>query len=185
MAKRISTPNPSKSYYSTFEEFYSEMWGPLQKRFFYSEKDHQTSEDLAQETMIRVWKYWDRIDWTKINGAFATIANNARWGYQRKDFNRVDTEKYDNVLEYESDDDGIEDPIKKLLNSESYHYVKKALGELTDDERELFKDRYLRNLTLDQVVSIHGITRNNLYVKLFRIRDKIKVCLNKVDISAE
>ncbi|AEK81962.1 RNA polymerase sigma factor [Salmonella phage SeKF_80] len=176
MAKRISAPTPKKTSY-TFEELYAEFWGPLQKQFFYMEKDYHLAEDLAQETLLRVWQYWDRIQWDKLGGVIGTIANNVRYGYVRKEFDRVDTELYDNVLEFECHDDGLTDPIRELLSDEASNFVQEAFESLKDSERELFADIYLKNLETKDVAKKHRMTANNIYVSLHRIRNRLIVNL--------
>lgn len=176
MAKRISVPVPKKDSY-TFEELYKEFWGPLQKQFFYVEKDHHLAEDLAQETLLRVWQYWDRIQWDKLGGVMGTIANNVRYGYVRKEFDRVDTELYDNVLEFECHDDGLTDPIREILSDESSNFVQQAFENLKESEKGLFTDVYLRNLETKDVAKKYKMSVNNIYVSLHRIRAKLTLDL--------
>ncbi|QQG33663.1 RNA polymerase ECF sigma factor [Cronobacter phage A24] len=183
MAKRLSAPVPKKEHYKDFDELYREYWAPLQKQFFYMEKDYQLAEDLAQETMIRVWQYWDRIQWDKLGGVIGTIANNVRYGYVRKEFDRVDTEMYDNILDFECHDEGLTDPIRDVLNNEASTFVQYAFEKLKPQERELFTDVYLKNLKTKDVAKKHGMTTGHIYVQLFRIRTQLVTNLEKHDIG--
>lgn len=184
MAKRISAPAPKQESY-TYNQLYAEYWGALQKQFYYMEKDYHLAEDLAQETLLRIWQYWDRIQWDKLGGVIGTIANNVRYGYVRKEFDRVDTELYDNVLEFECHDDGITDPIRELLSDEASSFVQQAFNCLKDNERELFADVYLKNLETKDIAKKHGITANNIYVSLHRIRNRLIDNLESFDVSLE
>lgn len=184
MAKRISAPSPKRTSY-TFEQLYEEYWDALQKQFYYMEKDYHLAEDLAQETLLRVWQYWDRIQWDKLGGVIGTIANNVRYGYVRKEFDRVDTELYDNVLEFECHDEGITDPIRELLSDETSKFVQNAFDNLKDEERELFTDIYLKNLETKDVAKKFKMTPNNLYVSLHRIRNRLVENLEEVNIIPE
>lgn len=185
MARRISAPNPKRDHYENFDVLYKEMWSPLQKQFFYMEKDYQLAEDLAQETMLRVWLYWDRIQWDKLGGVVGTIANNVRFGYVRKEFDRVDTEMYDNILDFEHHDDGINDPIRELLGNEDSGFVQLSFSKLKESERELFSDIYLRNLDTKQVAKKHGISVGHVYVRLHRVRNQLIDSLEKYEVTVE
>lgn len=182
MAKRISAPTPKKESY-TYEELYEEFWKPLQKQFYYMEKDYHLAEDLAQETLLRIWQYWDRIQWDKLGGVIGTIANNVRYGYVRREFDRVDTEMYDNVLEFECHDNGLTDPVRELLADEASSFVQKAFETLKEAERELFTDVYLRNLTTKDVASKYGMSSNNIYVSLHRIRSQLVANIDRETVN--
>lgn len=184
MARRISAPTPKKTSY-TFNELYEEYWDPLQKQFFYMERDYHLAEDLAQETLLRIWQYWDRIQWDKLGGVIGTIANNVRYGYVRKEFDRVDTELYDNVLEFECHDEGITDPLRDVLNNEASTFVQVAFNKLKDVEKELFSDIYLRNLETKDVAKKHKISVGHVYVRLHRIRNQLVDSLERHDISVD
>lgn len=185
MARRLSAPTPKKNNYKDFDELYREYWGPLQKQFFYMEKDYQLAEDLAQETMLRVWQYWDRIQWDKLGGILGTIANSVRYGYVKKQFDRVDTEKYDNILDFECHDEGLTDPIRDVLNNEASGFIQYAFDRLKENERDLFSDIYLKNMTTKEVASKHKMATGHVYVQLFRIRSKLVNNLEKHDIGVE
>lgn len=185
MARRVSAPAPKKTHYETFDEVYNEFWAPLQKQFFYMERDYHLAEDLAQETLLRIWQYWDRIQWDKLGGVIGTIANNVRYGYVRKEFDRVDTELYDNVLEFECHDDGITDPLRDVLNNEASTFIQYAFNKLKDSEKELFSDIYLRNLETKDVAKKHSISVGHVYVRLHRIRNQLTDNLERFDINLE
>ncbi|UIW10562.1 RNA polymerase ECF sigma factor [Aeromonas phage BUCT695] len=184
MAKRISVPVPKKDRY-TYEELYEEYWKPLKLSFYFMEKDVQLAEDLAQETMLRVWMYWDRIQWDKLGGVIATIANNVRYGYKRKDYDRVDKDLYDNVLDFECHDEGLTDPIRFVMNNEASYFVQYAFNKLKDKERELFSDVYLRNLDTKTVAKKHKISQSHIYVRLHRIRNQLITSLDKYNIDPD
>ncbi|BBU72759.1 RNA polymerase sigma factor [Cronobacter phage vB_CsaP_009] len=183
MAKRVIAPEPKKKGRYSFEELYTEYWKPLRDQFYFTERDFHLAEDLAQETLLRVWLYWDRIQWDKLTGAIGTIANNVRYGYVRKEFDRPDKEIYDNILDFESHDDGITDPIRDILNDESSKFIQMAFNRLKDDDKELFTDIYLRNTDTKEVAKKHGITLNFVYVRLHRIRNSLVSTLERYDIS--
>ncbi|QDH46526.1 putative RNA polymerase ECF sigma factor [Aeromonas phage LAh_9] len=175
MARRVSLRPPKRQEY-TFEELYDEYWQQLHTQFYSLEKDFQLAEDLAQESMLRVWQYWDRIQWDKLSGAIGTIANNVRFGYMRKYLNRVDTQSYDEtdgIFEFECHDNGITDPMRQMLQNEASDHVEKALKRLTDEEMSLFSDMYLRNFDIKDLTIKYKMSKTNVYVRLHRVRVKM------------
>lgn len=184
MAKRIIAPMPKKEgRYESFDEFYKEYWDALRNQFYYTERDFHLAEDLAQETLLRIWQYWDRLQWDKIAGAVGTIANNVRYGYIRKEFDRPDKDLYDNILEFECHDEGITDPLRDILNNEASGYVQKAFEKIKEEDKSIFSDVYLRNIETKDVAKKHGITLNLIYVRLHRIRNHLASYLELNDIT--
>lgn len=183
MARRISAPIPKKERYETFEELYEEFWDPLHKQFYYMDKDFHLAEDMAQETMLRVWQYWDRLQWDKLGGAIGTIANRVRYGQMRKEMGRPDDQLYDDILEFECHDEGITDPVREVMNHQASEIISGIFDKLREEERELFSDVYLRNLSIAEVAEKHEITKPHVYVKLYRIRDQLIGRLDRYDID--
>lgn len=185
MARRVSLPLPKKTDY-TFDELYKEYWKHLHTQFYLLEKDYHIAEDLAQETMLRVWQYWDRIQWDKLAGIIGTIANNVRFGYMRKYLNRVDTQSYDEtegIFEFECHDNGITDPMRVVLQNEASAHVEKSMNKFSDFDKDLFNDMYLCNMSIHDMIAKHKMSKTNIYVKLFRIRAKMLEYLKRHEIS--
>lgn len=185
MARRVSLPNQKLKKY-TYEELYSEYWEQLFKQFYSLEKDFHIAEDLAQETMMRIWIYFDRVQMDKVSGIVGTIANNTRFDYMRKYLNRVDTQSYDEtegILEFACHDEGLTDPLRALLQNEAGFHIDKILITFTDFEKDIFADMYLRNMKIDSITDKYKMTRTNVYVKLFRIRNKFVEMLKPFGID--
>jgi len=182
MARKISLPNPKKTQY-TYDELYKEYWKNIQLAFFFSERDWHIAEDLAQETMLRVWSYWDRIQWDKLGGAIGTIANNVRYRHLQKEFDRVDIESYDDILEFESHDEGITDPLREVLNDENAKVIQEAFSRLSESDAELFADIYLRNLKTSEVAEKHKTSVGNVFVRLYRVRGILSERLSRLGVT--
>jgi len=180
MARRVSLPTAKKKDY-TYEELYIEYTPHLIKSFYAMENDYHLAEDLAQETMYRVWQYWDRIQWDKLEGIIGTIANHTRFGYMRKFLNRVDTESYDieeGIYEFECHDEGLSDPLRVLLLEQSLDETLKCVEKLCKKEKQMFVDAYIEGMDVHELMDKYKNTKVAIYVRLFRMRNKI---LNRLE----
>ncbi|MGL5564163.1 MAG: RNA polymerase sigma factor [Plesiomonas sp.] len=182
--KRITIPAPRKLVPSeyTYEELYEEYWDRIQHLYHQSGIDYHDAEDLAQEALIRVWRYWNRIQWDKLGGAIAVIVNNVRYDYIRGNFDKPDKEFYEDTLEFESHDDGITDPLRKLVIERAGDAVNDFTEVLRDKDREIFLDFYTRDIDIDEMCEKYGMKRTHIYVQLHRIRDLLHECFDAYDI---
>ena len=180
MARRVSLPAPKKDNY-TFEEVYMEYSKHLYTSFYALERDHHIAEDLTQETLFRIWQYWDRIQWDKLVGIIGTIANHTRFGYMRKHLNRVDTESYDveeGMYEFEMHDEGLTDPLRELMLDQALEETFSCVEKLCPKEQEIFYDTYIEGLDVHQLMEKYKNSKVAIYVRLFRIRNKL---LNRLE----
>ncbi|MGL5015037.1 MAG: RNA polymerase sigma factor [Bacteroidales bacterium] len=182
--KRITIPAPRKLDTSTYtyEELYDEYWGRIQMLFAHSGIDWHDAEDLAQESLFRVWKYWNRIQWDKVSGAIAVIVNNVRYDYLRGNFDKPDKEFYEDTIEFESHDEGITDPLRKLVIERAADAVNEFTEVLRDKDREIFLDFYTRDIDIEEMCEKYGMKRTHIYVQLHRIRDLLHECFDAYDI---
>lgn len=182
--KRITVPQPRQSTY-TYEELYNEFWGKFQALFAYSIKDYHMGEDLAQEVMIRVWRYWDRIQWDKLAGALGVIVNNVRYDYLKDNFDKPDKNFYEDELEFDHHDSGITDPLRKLIIERAADVVQEFAEALKEKDREIFLDFYTRDFDIDDLCNKYGMKKTHVYVQLFRIRDLLLFCTEDYDLLPE
>lgn len=185
--RRITVPAPKKADPSTytFEELYEEYWDRLHMLYFQSIKDYHDAEDLAQEALIRVWRYWDRLQWNKLGGAIAVIVNNVRYDYVRGNFDKPDKEFYEDTFEFESHDEGITDPLRKLIIERAADAVNDFTEILRDKDKEIFLDFYTRDMGIEDLCVKYGMKRTHIYVQLYRIRDLLHECFDAYDLIPE
>lgn len=182
--KRITVPAPKRDDPSTYtyELLYEEYWDRLHILYSYSIQDYHDAEDLAQEALIRIWRYWDRIQWNKLGGAIAVIVNNVRYDYVRGNFDKPDKEFYEDTLEFESHDEGITDPLRKLVIERAADAVNEFTGVLRDKDREIFLDFYTRDMDIEDLCQKYGMKRTHIYVQLHRIRELLHECFDAYDL---
>lgn len=178
--KRIKVHTPRQEEY-TFEELYKEYWPVLQKAYS-SVAGYHEAEDMAQEAMLRIWRYWDRIQWDKLEGVVGTIANHVRYDYLYKNFDKPDKEFYEDVLEFECHDVGIQDPLRTVIADQAFDWVSTFLEVLDGMDRYLFVSFYLENVTIEEMSEKSKLRKSHIYVQLHRIRELLKECYERYDI---
>lgn len=172
--KRISVPAPQKDSYS-YEELYTEYWPILVSLFKRTIPDPDESEDLAQLTMIRVWIYWDKIQWDKLENVIGVIANGIKCDYMNKRHTQSFIEFESDELEFEGYSDGITDPMRALVNSqldEVFNSIFLHIDKARD--REVFLDYYVKELDIEQLCDKHKITRNHAYLIFHKCRNIVR-----------
>lgn len=77
---------------------------------------------------------------------------------------RIDPRSIEEISELEAEKSGYEEIEMEMT----------ALAIIDKDEWELIKDYYLRGIKIRELAEKYGITENNMRVRLFRLRKKMK-----------
>lgn len=137
--------------------------------------DHDTVNELAQETFVAAWSSLGRYDGTSSIAAWLTgIARNRLRNHLRSKYRRSSAmERY-------------KEQLLTLLGGEESHYTDsslKALGQciekLPDRSKDIVKGRYYGSQTVADLAESHSMEPNALSQLLFRIRSKLKICMKE------
>lgn len=174
MARRVVAPDPEKESY-TYEELYKEYWPKLHLAFYGIMKDWHVAEDLAQDTLFQLWRYWDRIHWARLSGVIGLTANSAMRMHMRKERMQVPCDDDVDVLEYEQEnEDCIYDPVKLLLQAEHLELTEERIRSLLGGVNYLvFCKYYIENKSVDEICDTLSVKKSAIYVRLKRIRDRL------------
>ena len=71
--------------------------------------------------------------------------------------------------------------MERLDSEERLSRLDKAMEQLQADERALILLFYMEEKTVAEVATITGLTVSNVKVKIFRIRQKLLVILQKME----
>ncbi len=137
--------------------------------YFYTSDDF-TLDELYQETVINLWKAFPgfRGD-CKVSTWIYRIAMNTCVSYMRKSSSRPDTIP----ITFNLADNLVDNDTQNIYLQELYRMINK-LGKL---ERALVL-LYLEDKSHQEISEIMGISKNNVAVKLSRIKDKLKKMSN-------
>ncbi len=81
-------------------------------------------------------------------------------------------------------DEQIHHPIAAALSDPMHkadvrHYLGQALDQLTPEESTILSLHYLDELSVEEIVTITGLSTSNVKVRLFRSRKRLEAMLNK------
>lgn len=132
--------------------------------FLYSDET-QSHEDLFQEVVINLWNAWPRFRGEcKVQTWVYRIALNTCVSFLRKKSSRPSHVPLAANIEVVAEESGIAmvRELYRMINT--LDKIEKAIVLLYIEER-----------SHDEIAQIIGITRSNVAVKLFRIKEKLKL----------
>ncbi len=134
----------------------------------------EEAEELAQDTFL---KAYDKLDKFRGEAKFSTwlyrIAYNAAISMTRK--RRLEVHALDDfVISNYSEDDAREN-LDLVDAEEQQKMLQTALRTLSDDDYLIINLFYLKELSVNDISSITGLSAANVKVKLHRIRKKLYV----------
>lgn len=154
---------------------YSNVIYSLIARIIPSKED---AEELTQDTFLKAFR---KLDTFKGDCSFSTwlfrIAYNTAVSATRKSkivFPLIDETALARVADEEADAVFEEEENEELLQK-----LEVALGQLNPEERALITLYYTENKPIAEIASIMELTTDNVKIKLFRIRKKLYVLINK------
>ena len=143
-----------------FDEIVAEWTRPLFGFFIRSTRDDQISEDLVQETLLRLYRRsWDYIPTGRFKGWLFRIAHNLLIDHSRRRVNDVlirgirrtprrDGEDFDPLHNVAAE---MLSPHVRAEHSELATVVEQLLQQLSGEQRETFLMHHYDSLTLSEV----------------------------------
>lgn len=148
--------------------------------------NREEAEELAQDVFVKAYKYLaDFKGHSKFSTWLYTIVHTTCLSHLRKQNNKtilLEEKKMINLSDQSCTTGNISDTLdhrsqKQLINT--------AINQLPQTDAEIITLFYQAEQTLEEIGSILGLTTNNVKVRLFRARQKLKEILqdNKQIIS--
>jgi len=135
--------------------------------FFGSADD---AEDVAQEALVQLWQYAEKLDAGRnIGGLAIRIAKHCCVDMQRK--RRGITVELMPIHEREIGAD--DSPHEQLEQTEAAELLQRLVEDLNPRERELFELRQLDGLSNDEIAERTGVPKASIQVMVSRARKKI------------
>ncbi|GAB5442591.1 MAG: RNA polymerase sigma factor [Fuerstiella sp.] len=168
---------------AAFDEIVAAWQSPLFGFFFRNTRDVQRSEDLVQETMLRLYrKAWDYIPTGRFRGWLFRVARNLLIDNVR----RLSTDALVRKVTVAKSSDGESVDILDLLPDdvvsadvrvdqlEVAEVVHELLQELPDEQRQTFTLHHFDSLTLSEVADAMETTLPTAKSRLRLAREKLR-----------
>ena len=138
--------------------------------------DEEEAEDVAQETMLRMWESVERLDddEARLNAFAATAARNlAR--------NRLRQKRRHPLLRLLGipDRQAEETPQRRLENIESQDVFAQALEQLPYNWRRVLQMRNVEDMTFTEIAAVLGTTESSVRGLLSKGRKRMVELINK------
>lgn len=151
-----------------------EHFAPRIKTFMYrSGLGNTHAEDLAQETMLTVWRKAALFNPSHIHVAawIFTIARNLRIDAFRKQRRAGASEPEDIAAEFHLNDD--EGPHEQAVAAQSERQIRVALAQLPDDQRQVVMLSYFHERA-------HADIANALNIPLGTVKSRLRLAMSKL-----
>jgi RNA polymerase sigma-70 factor, ECF subfamily len=170
-----------------FDEIVREWQRPLFGFFFRNTRDEHLSEDLVQETLLRLYRNsWDYLPRGLFKGFLFRIARNLLIDHSRRAVHDVLIRRIQpRVAEGEDDPpdlmqlvpDDLLSPEGKAIEREISGIIQDLLTQLPDEQRQTFMLHYYDSLTLSDVAAAMETNLPTAKSRLRLAREKLKYLL--------
>lgn len=158
--------NANEKLKQAYERHYSYVYKFCLSRL---SKDRESAEDCAQEAFLVLYKKYKAGE--EIENVLAFLLQTAR-NFVLKQAREIEKRQnevdIDDVINIPSQNEDIDERLS------FEQYSREISAALSDKEAELFKLRYIDELTVEAIASIVDRPVANIYVELSRIRKKIR-----------
>lgn len=140
------------------------------KRFFNSDDD---AEDVAQETLVRLWKYAEKLDSGLLKEALAVkVAKSVCVDFYRKRKAEQAETPWPQTPLHPTSSAGPS-PHEQLVAKEMEQLMGRVLAQLPPRERSLFEMRQIEGLSNDEIALRTGITKASVKAIVSATRRKL------------
>lgn len=178
-----------------FDEIVIQWQGPLFGFFLRNTHDRSLSEDLVQETLLRLYRAsWDYLPTGQFKGWLFRIARNLLIDHTRRAardalVRRVRLQRGDHEGEAAHVltllPGNFQSPADRASQSELTHVVSQLLNELPEEQREAFHLHHYNSLTLSEVADAMQTTLPTAKSRLRLAKEKLRYQLSCRGYSEE
>ncbi|MDR3261003.1 MAG: RNA polymerase sigma factor [Tannerella sp.] len=142
--------------------------------------NREDAEELTQDVFLKVYRSLASFQG---NSSFSTwlyrIAYNTAVSATRKkkrEWLAIEDGEMENVAE-----EDVSESLEQISGEEQLARLEQALEQLLPDERALILLFYMQEKTVEEIVSITGLTTSNVKTRLHRIRKKLFVLMKTME----
>lgn len=172
---------------AAFDELVAEWQRPLFGFFFRNTRDEQLSEDLVQETLIRLYrKAWDYLPTGRFRGWLFRVAHNLLIDHSRRATHdvlirslrptvRPDGDEFDLLQQLPAD---LVTPAARAAEQELAAVVAQLLQQLPEEQRQTFLLHHYNALTLSEVADAMETSLPTAKSRLRLAKEKLRYLLS-------
>ncbi len=167
-------PEPEKPLCNEeqFDAFYTEHAKALRNFLYYKFGDADQSDDVLQESFIRLWKNCAKVTLESAKGFLYRIAINLGTSLKRSE--KVKLKYEERAVRSEADQ---ESPEFRILEKEFLEKLTEAISTLPDKQREVFLMNRVEKKTYKEIAEISGVSvkavEKSMHKALLKLRGKI------------
>jgi RNA polymerase sigma-70 factor (ECF subfamily) len=135
-------------------------------------RNEHDAEDIAQESYLRAFKFFDGFHGTDARAWLLAIVRNTCYTWLHQNRGRETMASFDE--EIHTIENEASNPAKLVLKSDDREMLKEALEELPVEFREVVVLRDLEELSYKQVAEVANIPLGTVMSRLARARERLK-----------
>jgi RNA polymerase sigma-70 factor (ECF subfamily) len=135
-------------------------------------RNEHDAEDMAQESYLRAFKFFDGFHGTDARAWLLAIVRNTCYTWLHQNRGRETMASFDE--EIHTIENEASNPAKLVLKSDDREMLKEALEELPVEFREVVVLRDLEELSYKQVAEVANIPLGTVMSRLARARERLK-----------
>ena len=162
LIREVLHDSNARAFETLMKRYTSQVYGASLRLM----KDEENAQEVTQMAFIQAYRQLE--SWRGENfGAWVTIiANHIALRMLEKEKRRQTDPLDDNV---DTPDEGYDEQKEQRLQS-----LEAAIAELPEADRQIIQWHYYEDIPLQTVAQRLGQTENNIKVRIFRIRERLK-----------
>ena len=162
LIQQVLHENSSRAFGILMQRYTSQVYGAALRLM----KDEENAQEITQMAFIQAYKQLE--SWRGENfGAWVTIITNHLALRMLEKEKRRQTEAID-------DNTDLPDETYDEQKEQQLQALEKAVSELPEADQQIIRWHYYENIPLQTIAERVGQTENNIKVRLFRIRERLK-----------
>ena len=162
LIRRVLHENDSCAFGELMQRYTSQVYGAVLRLL----ADEDDAAEVTQMAFIQAYKQLDSCRGVNFGGWVTIIANHLALRQLEKQKRRAEVRLDENV---DINDEGYDEEREQQLQS-----LEKAVSQLPEADRQIVQWHYYEDVPLQTIAGRVGQTENNIKVRLFRIREKLK-----------
>ena len=160
-----------------FRELYKAMYTPLFRIVKRITSNNDASEEIVQDTFIKVLDYWHKFETTDdARYWLIRVAQNAAINWAKR--SSKEYKLYQKA--YSEQHSAMASPEQVQLKTETEQLVQKALQILPEKFRQVLILKEYEELEYKEIGKVLGITEGNVKVRVFRAREALANALKEL-----